>query len=56
MKIKIIDFGLSEIGLGVDPKATKRSGTPAYMAPEIVEQNENGYSYSVDVWSIGILL
>lgn len=57
MGIKIIDFGLSEIGLGADPKSTKKSGTRVFMAPEIVNQpNQSGYSYSVDVWSIGILL
>jgi cGMP-dependent protein kinase len=29
-------------------------GTPHYMAPEIIAQK--GYSYSVDLWSIGICL
>lgn len=30
------------------------TGTPNYMAPEIL--SGNGYSYSVDLWSLGILL
>ena len=29
-------------------------GTPSYMAPEII--NKIDYSFSVDIWALGILL
>lgn len=38
-----------------EEKVKDISGTSNYMAPEIL-QNENGYSFSVDVWSIGVVL
>ncbi len=30
-------------------------GTPNYLAPEIFDKN-NGYSFEVDLWSIGIII
>ena len=30
-------------------------GTPNYIAPEILT-NENGHSFEVDIWSIGVIL
>ena len=30
-------------------------GTPNYLAPEVLENN-NGHSYEVDFWSIGVIL
>jgi polo-like kinase 1 len=30
-------------------------GTPNYLAPEILE-SQDGHSYEVDYWSIGIIL
>lgn len=51
-KVKIIDFGLSKI---IDKDRTSTvCGSPEYMAPEIIRKN--AYSYSVDYWSLGILL
>lgn len=46
------DFGLSIRHNPGDPKMTSRSGTPAYMAPELVSQ---WYDEKCDVWSIGML-
>lgn len=51
---KLIDFGFSVI-ISNDQKLKVFCGTPSYMAPEIVAKQEyNGFS--VDIWSIGVLL
>jgi serine/threonine protein kinase len=31
-------------------------GTPPYMAPEILNRSEQGYSFGVDIWALGILM
>jgi serine/threonine protein kinase len=31
-------------------------GTPNYIAPEILFDQDNGHSFEVDVWSIGVIL
>lgn len=46
------DFGLAIRHARGDPKLTSRSGTPAYMAPELVSQ---WYDEKCDVWSVGML-
>ena len=51
--IKLIDFGLSKI-LGNGETSTQPFGTPLYVAPEVVSNEE--YSYSVDMYSVGALL
>ena len=52
--IKIWDFGIAKI-IGKGDKAKEQCGTPAYMAPEIM--NENGYdAFYPDFWSLGVLL
>jgi polo-like kinase 1 len=51
LEVKVGDFGL----------AAKRNhklrkticGTPSYIAPEVLESRQ-GYSYEVDVWSLGV--
>lgn len=34
-------------------KTSTLIGTPFYMAPEVIKQEE--YSYNVDIWSLGVV-
>ena len=55
--LKLTDFGLTKI-LSQNEMATSFCGTPNYMAPEIVQKQQDpsiNYSFSVDWWSLGIL-
>jgi len=51
--VKATDFGLSIRHWPGEPKLRSRSGTPVYMAPEVVLQD---YDEQADVWSVGILM
>ena len=51
--IKLIDFGLSRL-LAPNDKCTIPCGTLGYVAPEVL--TATGYSFEVDVWSIGVVL
>lgn len=31
-------------------------GTPSYLAPEVVQNNQGGYGYVVDSWSVGVIV
>ena len=48
------DFGVGRI---VKPgeKITDQCGTPAYIAPEILE-DQGYYGFAVDIWSSGVVL
>ena len=48
--IKLLDFGLSKKA----SNARSATGTPFYMAPEIVKGNS--YDWHCDIWSLGVLL
>ena len=55
-RVKIVDFGLARL-LGRDRQATdplQISGTPEYMAPELVLGH--GASLAADVYAVGIIL
>lgn len=53
--LKIIDMGTCKSLKNSNSNKTYTIiGTPNYMAPEVL--SGNGYSYSVDLWSLGILL
>ncbi|KAJ1944449.1 hypothetical protein FBU59_002597 [Linderina macrospora] len=51
----LTDFGLSKTALGSDGRTNTFCGTPSYMAPEVLSSAES-YEFSVDWWSLGILL
>ena len=53
MQLKIGDFGLSERILGPNHKSQSLSGTPNYIAPEILMKG--GHSFEVDIWAIGVI-
>ena len=53
MVAKLTDFGWSNYMQG-DIKRTTVCGTPAYLAPEII--NNQGHDEKVDIWCIGVLL
>ena len=53
-KLKIGDFGVSK-GLGrTSGVASTRTGTPVYMAPEILGGDK--YNTMADIWSLGIII
>ena len=55
MELKIGDFGLSERVLYEGDMKKSMSGTPNYIAPEILLSKE-GHSYEVDIWAIGVIM
>mmetsp|Transcript_30334 Transcript_30334/g.58298 ORF Transcript_30334/g.58298 Transcript_30334/m.58298 type:complete len:437 (-) Transcript_30334:1035-2345(-) len=51
--LKSIDFGLAVHHPAGSPNLEQVTGTPYFMAPEMVKSD---YSYACDVWSLGVLL
>jgi len=49
--MKIVDFGFAK---KIDDRTWTLCGTPEYTAPEII--THKGHSFSVDWWSLGILI
>lgn len=52
--MKLIDMGTAKFLKGKNGRTFTIIGTPHYMAPEII--TGKGYSYNVDLWSIGVCL
>lgn len=53
-KVKLADFGLSNLLKKDDEKRYTICGTPAYTSPELLQDINEGYGYEVDVWAIGV--
>ena len=51
--LRAIDFGCSQMLGPEKPRLSRRSGTPAFMSPEIYAKD---YSYKADMWSAGVML
>ena len=66
--LKLADFGLAKAFGGKRATMNTICGTPAYVAPEVLQQqaapqhaetgggNGSGYNCNVDLWSLGIVL
>lgn len=52
--IKLADFGLSKFLTGENEVTHSFCGTAEYLAPEILKSS--GHSFSVDWWTLGILI
>lgn len=56
LHVKLADFGLSKI-IGEASFTTTLCGTPSYVAPEILQDNDHRrYTRAVDIWSLGVVL
>ena len=55
LELKIGDFGLSK-ELNEGQRLKDKLGTKHFMAPEIWNISEKGYSFEADIWSLGIVI
>jgi fused-like protein len=52
--VKLCDFGFARAMSTQSIVLTSIKGTPLYMAPELVREEE--YNHTVDLWSLGVIL
>lgn len=56
LEVKVTDFGHSKL-IGLSNAHTQQCGTSQYWAPEVaVAPTAAGYDFSVDLWSLGVVL
>jgi len=53
-RVKLCDFGFARSMSANTVVLTSVKGTPLYMAPELVQQQE--YNHTADLWSLGVIL
>lgn len=56
MRVKIGDFGLAASIKKDGERKRTICGTPNYIAPEVLFDTQNGHSYEVDIWSLGVIM
>ncbi|CUM64674.1 uncharacterized protein PRCAT00002283001 [Priceomyces carsonii] len=54
-EIKLTDFGVSTQLASNFSRRNTTVGTPYWMAPEVILNNNGGHSYKADIWSLGCL-
>ena len=52
--IKLTDFGLCKEDIGFGSTTRTFCGTPEYLAPEVLEDND--YGRAVDWWGVGVVM
>lgn len=53
--IRLVDFGYARVATARD-RLSSSVGTYVYMAPEMIGENKTTYDFSVDLYSMGILV
>jgi len=53
--LKISDFGLAKIWSG-DMLVRSACGSPNYVSPEVLLNEMQGYTFAVDLWSVGVIV
>ena len=53
-EVKVGDLGLGRVMEGYYDRAGSVVGTPYYMSPEVIREEE--YDYATDIWSLGCLV
>ncbi|KAJ7822076.1 kinase-like domain-containing protein [Mycena olivaceomarginata] len=53
---KISDFGISKRTDDHNDAHTAMQGTVFWMAPEVINTKKKGYSFKIDIWSIGCVV
>ena len=56
LELKISDFGLITKLNNIKDRKRTNCGTLFFKAPEVINPGEKGYSFEVDIWSIGVIM
>lgn len=51
-RVKLADFGMAKL-IGNEPAPLSFKGSPYWMAPEVILQNNTGFECALDIWSLG---